>query len=97
MGQESKLKLRSTNWDSKVEGRTSKEFLRSEDWGKGRHSGMNLERQRVFGRKNACHIYSVRPRPLPYSQVDSWRTPFANAACDDRGDIDYLLLILPHL
>ena len=46
---------------------------------------------------NAYHIYSLRPRPLPYGQVDSWRKPFTNAACDDREDISHLLLVFPHL
>ena len=35
------------------------------------------------------YIDSVQPRPLTNGQVDSWRKPFANAVCDDRGDIDY--------
>ena len=72
-----------------VERNGKEELLCGGDCGKGCHCRTNLEKQKVVGGKCVSHIYSVQPRPLTNGQEDSWRKPFANAVCDDRGDIDY--------
>ena len=68
----------------------------AETGAKGRHSGTNVEMPNVHRRECMSYIFSVT-QTSPIRQVDSWRKPFTNAACDDRGDVGNLLLVFPHL